>query len=138
MIATMKRGLHAVVGGDAPDHLAVLGHQRLPALDALRAHAPQVALVGVDELGLRPIGHDGLPVKADAGKDRVDRLGAYAALDGARTDLTQERLRMRPLLPRRPAAAPRPARLHATWTATIAIASQTADFMSVPSLSTAG
>ncbi len=56
-----------------------------------RAHAPQVTLVGVDELGLRAIGHDGLTVEADAGEDRVHGLGAYTALDGARTDLTQER-----------------------------------------------
>ena len=41
----------------------------------------KIRLVGVDELGLRAIGHDGLAVETDAGQDGVDRLRADAALD---------------------------------------------------------
>ena len=63
----------------------------------------QIRLVGVDELGLRAIGHDGLAVEADAGQDGVERLGADAALDRRRADLAQESLETRPLRPRRPA-----------------------------------
>ncbi len=70
----------------------MLGDQRLAGLDALRAHAAQVGFVRLDEFGLRAVGCDRLAMDADAGKDRIGRFGADAALERRAADLGQERL----------------------------------------------
>ena len=73
----------------------MLGHERLAALDALRAHAAQIGFVRLDELGLRAVGLDGLPMEADRRQHGVERLGADAALERRAADLAQERLKRR-------------------------------------------
>jgi hypothetical protein len=84
--------LHAVVGCDAPDHFAVLGQQRSPALDPLRAHAAQIGFIRLHELGLRAVLRDGLAMDADRRQHGVQRLGADAAFERRSAHLAEEGL----------------------------------------------
>ena len=127
--------LHAVVRGDAANHLAVLGHERLAALDSPRADAPQIGFVRLDELGLRSIG--------------LRRLGGGCGCPAARRRASPRRCRapcaVARISPRNASnAAPSAAASGCCCSTcavaapaqavTMAIASQTAGLMSVPSL----
>ncbi len=62
-------------------------------LDPLRAHAAQVPLVGIDELGLRAVGLNGLAMKPNARQNRVERLGSDTALERCFSDFAEEGLK---------------------------------------------